>query len=218
MVRFKPAIIRGTCGGVQIAPVLDTPGGLAALGPHFAMNRTCLWALALVASTGAIAARQNQPALSEPKDTNLYQAQEAGYHTFRIPAVIAARDGTLLAFAEARRSDAADSGDIDLVLKRSRDGGATWSARQIVGDNGPNTFGNPCPVLDAKTGVMWLLAVQNLATDREKDIIAGTSKASQRCCGISRSVSCSSADSNRRTKGSRSRTSRSAGSPAGRIA
>ncbi len=88
-------------------------------------------------------------------------------------------DGTLLAFAEARRTGAADSGDIDLVLKRSRDGGATWSPLQVVGDNGPNTFGNPCPVLDAADGVMWLLAVQNLATDCEKDIIAGTSKGSQ---------------------------------------
>jgi sialidase-1 len=109
----------------------------------------------------------------------VYRSSEAGYHTFRIPSVIAARDGTLLAFAEARRAGAADAWDIDLVVKRSKDGGASWSAMQIVGDNGPNTFGNPCPVLDAKTGVLWLLATENLGTDRESDIIAGTSQASR---------------------------------------
>jgi sialidase-1 len=50
---------------------------------------------------------------------------------------------------------------------------------QIVGDNGPNTFGNPCPVVDRSTGAIWLLTTQNRGTDREKDIIAGTSEASR---------------------------------------
>ncbi len=143
------------------------------------MNRTCAWTLALVASSGVIAGHQRQPPVPEPRYTDVYRSNEGGYHTFRIPSVIATRNGTLLAFAEARRMGAADAGDIDLVVRRSRDGGASWSAIQIVGDNGPNTFGNPCPVLDAKTGVLWLLATQNLGTDREKDIIAGTSAASR---------------------------------------
>jgi sialidase-1 len=46
-----------------------------------------------------------------------------------------------------------------------------------VGDNGPNTFGNPCPVVDRNTGIIWLLTTQNRGTDRETDIIAGTSQA-----------------------------------------
>jgi sialidase-1 len=50
---------------------------------------------------------------------------------------------------------------------------------QIVGDNGPDTFGNPCPVVDGNTGIIWLLTTQNRGTDREKDIIAGTSRASR---------------------------------------
>ena len=87
--------------------------------------------------------------------------------------------GTLLAFAEARREGAGDAGDIDLVLKRSEDGGVSWSPLQVVGDNGPNTFGNPCPVVDRTTGTIWLLTTQNRGTDREKDIIAGTSQASR---------------------------------------
>lgn len=108
--------------------------------------------------------------------TEVYTAGESGYHTFRIPSILATSKGTLLAFAEGRRAGAGDAGDIDLVLRRSVDGGRTWSPIQVIGDNGPNTFGNPCPVLDARTGVVWLLATQNLGIDREKDIIEGTSK------------------------------------------
>ena len=63
------------------------------------------------------------------------------------------------------------------MLKRSEDGGVSWSPLQVVGDNGPNTFGNPCPVVDRTTGTIWLLTTQNRGTDREKDIIAGTSQA-----------------------------------------
>lgn len=113
----------------------------------------------------------------DPRFTEVYVAGEKGYNTFRIPSVIAAGNGTLLAFAEARREGAGDAGDIDLVLKRSHDGGHSWSPLQVVGDNGPNTFGNPCPVVDRATGTIWLLTTQNRGTDREKDIIAGTSQA-----------------------------------------
>ena len=84
--------------------------------------------------------------------------------------------GTVLAFAEGRQAGAADSGNIDLVLKRSHDGGASWSALQVLVDNGPNSASNPCPVIDRKTGTIWLLSTRNLGTDRESDIIAGKSK------------------------------------------
>jgi sialidase-1 len=115
----------------------------------------------------------------DPAFVDVYVAGDNGYHTYRIPSVILTQKGTLLAFAEARKAGTADAGDIDLVLKRSHDGGVTWSATQIVGDNGPNTFGNPCLVVDRNTGLAWLLATQNRGTDRESDIIAGTSAASR---------------------------------------
>jgi sialidase-1 len=99
-----------------------------------------------------------------------------GYHTYRIPSVIVTPRGTLLAFAEARRESRTDSGDIDLVVKRSADRGKTWSGMQVVGDNGPNTFGNPCALVDRTTGAIWLLTTQNRGEDREQEIIAGTSK------------------------------------------
>ena len=112
-----------------------------------------------------------------PRYTEVFVAGDKGYNTFRIPSVIATARGTLLAFAEGRREGSGDAGDIDLVLKRSSDAGQTWSPLEVVGDNGPNTFGNPCPVVDRTTGTIWLLTTQNRGTDREKDIIAGTSQA-----------------------------------------
>jgi sialidase-1 len=111
--------------------------------------------------------------------TDVYVAGRDGYHTYRIPSVILTTKGTLLAFAEARREGRGDAGDIDLVLKRSTDGGNTWSAMRVIGDNGPNTFGNPCPVVDRRTGTIWLLTTQNLGQDSEEEIIERTGKGSR---------------------------------------
>ena len=138
------------------------------------MIRACAWLVVIALGSGALAVRQVP--LPGPRFTEVYQSGDGGYHTFRIPSVIAARNGTLLAFAEARRFGANDAGDIDLVVKRSGDGGRSWSSLEVVGDDGPNTVGNPCPVLDRATGTLWLLSTHNRGTDRERDIIAGTSQ------------------------------------------
>jgi sialidase-1 len=109
----------------------------------------------------------------------VFQAGEGGYHTYRIPSLLVTSKGTLLAFAEARKRGTSDTGDIDLVLKRSSDGGATWSPLQGVWDDGENTCGNPCPVQDRATGTIWLPLTHNLGKDHEKDIVAGTAKGSR---------------------------------------
>ena len=56
----------------------------------------------------------------------VFTAGEEGYACYRIPAIVTTLEGTLLAFAEARRKNCGDAGDIDLVLKRSTNGGKTW--------------------------------------------------------------------------------------------
>ena len=109
----------------------------------------------------------------------VFTAGVDGYHTYRIPSVIATPSGALLAFAEGRRAGRGDAGDIDLVMKRSDDRGGTWSAMAVIGDNGPNTFGNPCPVVDRTTGIIWLLTTQNRGDDSERAIIDGTSTGSR---------------------------------------
>ncbi|KAJ8134093.1 hypothetical protein OY671_012693, partial [Metschnikowia pulcherrima] len=92
------------------------------------------------------------PALAAAPDplakTTVFQAGDDGYKSFRIPASLATRKGTSLAFAEGRKGSTADSGDIDIVLKRSTDQGRTWSGIEIIADRGPDTIGNPCPVQD----------------------------------------------------------------------
>ncbi len=110
----------------------------------------------------------------------IYKSGENGYHCFRIPAIVTTTSGTLLAFAEARRNNCGDAGDIDLVLKRSFDGGQTWSAIETIWDDGANTCGNPVPVVNSSTGAIILLSTWNLGTDHEKDIIAGTSRDTRR--------------------------------------
>lgn len=111
-----------------------------------------------------------------PVQTTVFAAGQDGYHTFRIPSVIVTPAGTGLAFCEARKGGAGDAGDIDLVLKRSADGGKTWGKLEVVWDDGANTCGNPCPVVDAKTGAIVLLLTHNLGTDTEAKIVAGTSQ------------------------------------------
>ena len=142
---------------------------------RFDRTSVCLSVMLAIAAASGFAQRDAR----EPRFTEVYVAGESGYHTFRIPSVIATSKGTLLAFAEGRRSSAGDAGDIDLVLKRSHDGGVSWSPLQVVGDNGPNTFGNPCPVVDRNTGTIWLLTTQNRGSDREKDILAAVSQGSR---------------------------------------
>jgi sialidase-1 len=103
--------------------------------------------------------------------TDIYRSGENGYHTYRIPAAVVATDGTVLAFAEGRRIGRGDSGDIDLMLRRSTDNGDSWTPQQVIWDDGPNVCGNPCPVVDRHTGTIWLLMTHNLGGDHEAEII-----------------------------------------------
>jgi sialidase-1 len=105
----------------------------------------------------------------------LFESGTEGYHTFRIPSIVVTTKGTLLAFAEGRKNRMSDTGDIDIVLKRSEDNGQTWSNLIIIRDEATNVCGNPAPVVDRKTGVIYLLSTWNHGTDHEPDIIKQTS-------------------------------------------
>ncbi|MEV0255688.1 exo-alpha-sialidase [Streptomyces sp. NPDC050732] len=87
--------------------------------------------------------------------------RDPGYACFRIPAVVRTTKGTLLAFAEGRVNDCGDAGDIDLVLKRSHDGGRTWGPLQVVNEGAGDTHGNPAPVVDRESGRILLAETYN---------------------------------------------------------
>jgi len=110
----------------------------------------------------------------------LWQKGDNGYDTFRIPAVATATNGVLLVFCEGRKNSIGDAGDIDLVLRRSKDGGASWESQQLVWNDGVNTCGNPVPIIDRTTGRIVLLMTWNLGSDGESAIINKTSSDSRR--------------------------------------
>jgi BNR/Asp-box repeat. len=110
----------------------------------------------------------------------IFRQRYEGYACYRIPALVRAKDGTLIAFAEARRYSCSDIGDIDLVMKRSKDDGKTWGPLEKIWDDGDNTCGNPAPVLDEITGEIHLLLTWNFGTDDISDINKGTSKDTRR--------------------------------------
>ncbi|MGI9475054.1 MAG: sialidase family protein [Rubripirellula sp.] len=113
-------------------------------------------------------------------EQDLFVSGQAGYHSFRIPSIIAAKDGTLIALCEARKESRSDTGNIDLVMRRSQDDGKSWSEIEVVWDDGDNTCGNPCPVLDQQTGTIWMLLTWNSGKVHEKDIQPGFGDDSRR--------------------------------------
>jgi sialidase-1 len=85
---------------------------------------------------------------AQQKEVPVFVSGTEGYKTFRIPAVIRAANGNLLAFCEGRVNGGSDFGNIQIVLKRSSDGGKTWGRLQVAASNDTLQAGNSAPVLD----------------------------------------------------------------------
>ncbi|HUW19076.1 MAG TPA: sialidase family protein [Sedimentisphaerales bacterium] len=124
--------------------------------------------------------RAKDAAVREPSQTRIFVSGGEGYHTYRIPSVIVTVRGTVLAFCEGRKQGRGDSGDIDMIVRRSQDGGRTWSGQEVVWDDGANTCGNPCAVVDRRTGTIFLLMNWNHGDDRESQVIKKTGKDTRR--------------------------------------
>lgn len=96
-----------------------------------------------------------------------------GYHTYRIPALARTPDGALIAFAEGRKNSGGDSGDIDIVCRRSTDGGSTWQPQQVVTARGADTAGNPTVVTDPASGDLVLVSCGNAGAATEAEVLKG---------------------------------------------
>ena len=121
--------------------------------------------LLLICVTVLLAQARAASGAGEPEaQVDVFVSGADGYHTYRIPALLATPKGTLLAFCEGRKAGRSDHGDIDLVLRRSSDNGKTWGPLEVVHEEGGTrkiTIGNPCPVVDQATGTIWLPFCRN---------------------------------------------------------
>jgi sialidase-1 len=121
------------------------------------MNDLLVVGLILLAILPLVAAAE--PALTH---TDVFTSGQDGYAMYRIPAIETAPDGSLLAFAEARKYNGGDPGmdnnEIDLVLKRSTDGGRTWSAMRVIEHAGERwSAANPATAVDRRARRVWVL-------------------------------------------------------------
>ncbi|NTW37799.1 MAG: exo-alpha-sialidase [Syntrophobacteraceae bacterium] len=117
------------------------------------------------------------------KHVDVFVSGKDGYTGYRIPAIETAPDGSLLAFAEARKFNMSDPGgkgqEIDLVLKRSTDGGATWSAMKIIEHSGEYwSSSNPATVVDRQNGRIWVFYLRCKPGRGSREARPGTDDAS----------------------------------------
>lgn len=89
--------------------------------------------------------------------TPLFIAGEDGYFTYRIASMVTSKEGTLLAFAAARKGKGGDWDPINIVMRRSADGGKTWEPMQVVVEDGDLPCDNAMPITDYITGDVHLL-------------------------------------------------------------
>src|ERR1700728_2498939 len=114
----------------------------------------------LITSAACLAAPPNE----QFESTNLWNAGVAGYQTYRIPGIVISKRGVVIAYTSARRTlELGDWSNIDIVLRRSVDGGRTWEpSRRIAGDS-HGTTDNPVAIVDRQSGVLHFLFQKNYA-------------------------------------------------------
>jgi len=96
--------------------------------------------LALICLAGPAAAQDAEL----PQAVTLYQTGQPEGFGYRIPAIVTATNGDILAFCERRVGGTGDHSRNDMVLRRSTDGGETWTDLQLIHDAGDDVLVDPC--------------------------------------------------------------------------
>ena len=63
---------------------------------------------------------------------DLWKQNEGGYVMYRIPGIVVTGKGTVIAYTEARKYSGNDWDSIDIVMRRSTDGGRTFSPQRVI--------------------------------------------------------------------------------------
>ena len=91
--------------------------------------------------------------------TEVFRDGVGAYRHYRIPSLVTTPSNVVLALAEGRMQKN-DHGWVDIVLRRSFDGGETWSPMSVVHTESNAThrvtIGNPTPLVDAPEVVLLL--------------------------------------------------------------
>lgn len=119
------------------------------------MKKLTLWmiaALLMLTASNVISAADQWG--SEVVRSLVFNPGDYDSKFYRIPAIVTANNGDLVAVADKRIETQGDlPGKIDVVCRRSTDGGLTWSDyTTVVAHNDEGGYGDPALVVDRKTG------------------------------------------------------------------
>ena len=105
-----------------------------------------------------------------------------GYACYRIPSIVCAANGDLLAFAEGRRDSCSDSTPvIHIVSKRSADNGRTWGPLLVAAQHGEQALMNASPVVDSACGTGRIVLLYNLMSTNEWALARGEGRNQTLC-------------------------------------
>lgn len=136
----------------------------------------------IVTNVALSGARTAQIVVEKPKDdrqgresalrpaVSVRTAGDDSVYSYRIPGLVTAKDGTLLAVYDIRNQTNIDlQEDVQVGLSRSTDGGATWLPMQTIIDMrgygslpaSQNGVGDPSILVEPKTGEIFVMALWN---------------------------------------------------------
>jgi len=72
----------------------------------------------------------------DPLEIQLFKNGKGKYACYRIPAIIKTQKGTLMAFAEGRKTGCSDFGNVDILLRMSYNDGLHWTEMEVVAEFG----------------------------------------------------------------------------------
>lgn len=136
----------------------------------------CAFALLLAFSCQSAAPKP--PKLKLPtnwvfaKNKTIFATGEANYAAFRMPSIIASGEN-IICFAEGRKSGLGDSGEIDIVYKKSTDSGKSWSPIKVVKSLSSYSLMTPIALYLESTKKIVLLYTASEASATKGELLKG---------------------------------------------